>query len=106
MLPRPPRLVGQMLSGAARQIDGLPNVNPFGGQQKIHAAFLAVRARDKFVNSLREKAAARRICSGRRPQLVKKVFLTSWWTGEQAPPPGAAPQIFDLSRGSFAKGKT
>ena len=21
------------------------------------------------------------------PQLVKKVFLTSWWTGEQAPPP-------------------
>ena len=39
-------------------------------------------------------------------QLVKKVFLTSWWTGEQAPPPGAAPQIFDLSRGSFAKGKT
>lgn len=40
-----------MPSDAARQINGLPNVNPFGGQQKIHAAFLAVRARDKFVNS-------------------------------------------------------
>ena len=25
------------------------------------------------------------------------------WTGEQAPPPGAAPQIFNLSRGSFAQ---
>ena len=23
----------------------------------------------------------------RQPQLVKKVFLTSWWPGEQAPPP-------------------
>ena len=39
-------------------------------------------------------------------QLVKKTFLTSWWAGEQAPPPGAAPQISNLSRGSFAKGKT
>ena len=37
-----------------------------------------------------------------RSQLVKKL-LTSWWTGEQAPPPGAAPQIFNLSRGSFAR---
>ena len=26
-------------------------------------------------------------CTKCNPQLVKKEFLTSWWTGEQAPPP-------------------
>ena len=35
-------------------------------------------------------------------QLIKKV-LTSWWTGNHAPPPGAAPQIFDLSRRQFCQ---
>ena len=35
-----------------------------------------------------------------RSSLSKKV-LTSWWTGKQAPPPGAASQIFDLSRRQF-----
>ena len=32
--------------------------------------------------------------------------MTSWRTGKQAPPPGAAPQICNLSRGSFAFGET
>ena len=35
-------------------------------------------------------------------QLIKKV-LTSWWTGNHAPPPGTAPQIFDLSRRQFCQ---
>ena len=40
-------------------------------------------------------------------QLVKKsLFDKLVDAGEQAPPPDAAAQIFDLSRGSFAKGKT
>ena len=30
-------------------------------------------------------------------QLVKKVFLTSWWTGEQAPPPLPPPRKFCLN---------
>ena len=37
-------------------------------------------------------------------QLVKRV-LTSWWTGKQAPRPGAAPQIYDLSRRQFRQGR-
>ena len=36
--------------------------------------------------------------------LSKKV-LTSWWTGKQAPRPGAAPQIYDLSRRQFRQGR-
>ena len=41
---------------------------------------------------------------GNRFSLSKKV-LTSWWTGKQAPRPGAAPQIYDLSRRQFRQGR-
>ena len=34
---------------------------------------------------------------------ARQSAIMSMWTGEQAPPPGAAPQIFNLSRGSFAR---
>ena len=34
-------------------------------------------------------------------QLVKKVFLPSWWTGEQAPPPLPPPLQFPLKSYGF-----
>ena len=67
-------------------------------------AELRVGAKRKNAFPSRPLAANRQICkrSGRfvgkpevcqRSELVKKVFLTSWWTGEQAPPPLPHPQF-------------
>ena len=72
---------------------------------------LAFKAADEQIFRYRHREAAEGIQAGitkteggrnvSPPFSLSKKILTSWWTGEQAPPPGAASQIFGLSRRQF-----
>ena len=53
----------------------------------------------RFIVEMCFQAQEKRLRRGARS--LSKKSLTSWWTGEQAPPPGAASQIFGLSRRQF-----
>ena len=87
------RRAGTWLPSSAREAGGQAR----GGRAPLQAVKVRF-TRTNRVGTALERGAPRRGV----PQLVKRGFDKLGGRGSSAPPPGAAPQIFNLSRGSFA----